>query len=94
MMKVIIEEIVRRLHLLPEAKLLEVLDFVEVLTLLGEGSTSKQRGLEDKASLQEDEEFDALLDRLAHEFEACVGPNAPVLSDFAVSRAGIYVDRL
>ncbi|MCU0516692.1 MAG: hypothetical protein MUC60_07445 [Oscillatoria sp. Prado101] len=76
-MKVVIEEIVRRLHLLPEAKLQEVLDFVEVLTLPGGGSTSKQRVLEKNASLQEDEEFDALLDRLADEFEACVGTDKP-----------------
>jgi len=39
-----------------------------------------------------DDEFEAVADQLADEFAACVGPNVPVLSDYAVSRAGIYED--
>ncbi|HEY9794889.1 MAG TPA: hypothetical protein V6D30_04540 [Leptolyngbyaceae cyanobacterium] len=39
-----------------------------------------------------DNEFEAVADQLADEFAACVGANAPVLSDYAVSRASIYED--
>jgi hypothetical protein len=38
----------------------------------------------------EDEEFEAIADQLANEFQQFAGANAPVLSDYAVSRAGIY----
>jgi antitoxin ParD1/3/4 len=37
-----------------------------------------------------DEEFEALSNELIEEFARCVGPNHPVLSDYAVSREGIY----
>ncbi len=39
-----------------------------------------------------DDEFETVADQLADEFAACVGANAPVLSDYAVSRASIYED--
>jgi hypothetical protein len=39
-----------------------------------------------------DTEFESVADQLADELTACRGPNAPVLSDDAVSRAGIYED--
>ncbi|MBD1804319.1 hypothetical protein H6F98_02385 [Microcoleus sp. FACHB-SPT15] len=39
-----------------------------------------------------DDEFEAVADHLADEFAACVGANASVLSDYAVSRASIYED--
>jgi antitoxin ParD1/3/4 len=32
------------------------------------------------------------LDELADDFAACVGANAPILSDYAVSRESIYED--
>ena len=41
-----------------------------------------------------DDEFEALADQLANEFMACVGPNRPSLSDYAVSREGLYEDHL
>jgi antitoxin ParD1/3/4 len=37
-------------------------------------------------------EFEALADQLADESAAYIESNAPVLSDYAVSRAGIYED--
>ena len=37
-------------------------------------------------------EFEAVADQLADELTAYCGPNAPSLSDEAVSRAGIYED--
>ena len=39
-----------------------------------------------------DAEFEAVADQLADELTACRRSNAPVLSDYAVSRAGIYED--
>ncbi len=41
-----------------------------------------------------DDEFEALADQLADEFMAYVGPNCPPLSDYAVSREGLYEDYL
>lgn len=35
-------------------------------------------------------EFEAVADQLANELKANLGPNAPSLSDYAVSREGIY----
>ncbi len=86
-MEILIEEIVRKLHSLPEVKILEVLDFVEFLTLKKEHLTLRQMGND---LLQEDEEFEAIADQLADEFKVYVGTTVPVLSDYAVSRAGIY----
>lgn len=40
----------------------------------------------------EEETFEAIADRLADEFQMYVGATPPVLSDYAVSRAGIYED--
>jgi len=37
-------------------------------------------------------EFEAMADQLADELTASLGPNVPSLSDYAVSRAGIYED--
>ena len=37
-------------------------------------------------------EFATLADQLADELTACLGPNVPSLSDYAVSREGIYED--
>jgi hypothetical protein len=37
-------------------------------------------------------EFEAIADQLADELTACRGPNVPLLSEHAVSRAGIYED--
>lgn len=39
-----------------------------------------------------DAEFEAVADQLADELAACLGPNPPSLSDYAVSREGIYED--
>ncbi|MGH7967046.1 MAG: hypothetical protein ACRERD_35360 [Candidatus Binatia bacterium] len=39
-----------------------------------------------------DTEFEAVADQLADELTASLGPNVPSLSDYAVSRAGIYED--
>jgi hypothetical protein len=39
-----------------------------------------------------DREWEIFLDQLAEEFMKNMGVNVPMLSDFAVSRAGIYED--
>ncbi|MBM3236100.1 hypothetical protein FJZ31_07345 [Candidatus Poribacteria bacterium] len=37
-----------------------------------------------------DAEFEAIANQLADELIACTGPNPPSLSDYAVSRDGVY----
>lgn len=86
-METLIAEIVRKLHSLSEVKVLEVLDFVDFL------SWNKERlALPplDNDLVPENEEFEAIADRLADEFQTYVGATKPALSDYAVSRAGIY----
>lgn len=87
-MEALIEEIVRKLHHLPEVKILEVLDFVEFLTWNKERSISQQ--VESDVTSQKDQEFEAIADRVADEFATFVGSSIPVLSDYDVSCAGIY----
>lgn len=41
-----------------------------------------------------DDEFEALADQLADEFMVSVGPDRPPLSDYAVSREGLYEGHL
>ena len=41
-----------------------------------------------------DDAFEMLADQLADEFMAYVGPECPPLSDYAVSREGLYEDHL
>jgi hypothetical protein len=91
-MEALIEEIVRKLHHLPEVKILEVLDFVEFLTWNKERSISQQ--VESEVTSQEDREFEAIADQVANEFASFVGSNPSVLSDYAVIRAGIYGKQL
>ncbi len=40
------------------------------------------------------EELQSMLDQLIEEFMTCVGPDVPPLSDYALSREGIYADHL
>ena len=86
-METLIKEIVQKLHSLPESKILEVLDFIEYLNWNKERLTLQQS---ENDILREDEEFAAIADYLADEFKTYIGATAPVLSDYAVSRAGIY----
>ena len=37
-----------------------------------------------------DDKFEALADQLADDFMDCVGPDCPPLSEYAVSRKGLY----
>lgn len=86
-METLIAEIVQKLHSLSEVKVLEVLDFVDFLSWDKERLASPPLGND---LLRENEEFEAIADRLADEFQMYVGATIPALSDYAVSRAGIY----
>jgi hypothetical protein len=86
-METLIAEIVRKLHSLSEIKILEVLDFVDFLAWDKEHLASRPLSND---LLQEDEEFEAIADHLADEFQMYVGATIPFLSDYSVSRAGIY----
>jgi len=86
-METLIAEILRKLHSLSEVKVLEVLDFVDFLSWNKERLASLPLGND---LLRENEEFEAIADCLADEFQMYVGATIPALSDYAVSRAGIY----
>ncbi|WP_139276574.1 hypothetical protein [Spirulina major] len=86
-MKTAIEKIMQTLHDLPEARVLEVLDFVERLSWDHAYLNSSKSGTH---LLRDPEEFEAIADRIANEFQTHVGATQPALSDYAVSRAGIY----
>ncbi|MEQ8467717.1 hypothetical protein [Coleofasciculus sp. E1-EBD-02] len=78
-----------------EAKLRESLvhhDATEMRQLLAEAFSPTVERLLKQASepSPSNDEFEFIADQLAEEFAACVGSDAPMLSDYAVSRAGIY----
>ena len=78
-MEAAIEAIVQKLRTLPEANILEVLDFVEHLAQKKEHWALQS--VEDDLTRNNNEAFEEICDRLADEFERCVGATAPVLSD-------------
>jgi hypothetical protein len=87
-MEAVIESIVSKLRYLGKPQLEVVLNFVDFLTWQsGQGSSSK---VSDSDAEISDSEFEILLDELADELIKKVGVNVPMLSDFAVSREGIY----
>lgn len=44
--------------------------------------------------LQEEDEFEAIADQLADDFQSFFGSNVPLLFDTAISRVGIYGEHL
>lgn len=86
-METLIAEIVRKLHSLSEIKILEVLGFIDFLAWNKEHLASRPLS---NNLLQEDEDFEEIADRLADDFQIYVAATTPALSDYAVSRAGIY----
>lgn len=89
-MEAVIESIVSKLRYLAKPQLEVVLNFVDFLNWqLGSGLSSKAS---DSDAEMGDREFEILLDEVADEFIKNRGVNVPTLSDFAVSRAGIYED--
>jgi len=86
-METLITEIVRKLHSLSEVKVLEVLDFVDFLSWDRKHLNSPLLGDD---LLRENKEFEAIADCLADEFQLYARAAIPFLSDYSVSRAGIY----
>ncbi|WP_373534846.1 hypothetical protein [Microcoleus sp.] len=89
-MEAVIESIVSKLRYLGKPQLEVVLNFVDFLTWKS-GPGLLPRVSDSEAEIS-DREFEILLDELADEFIKNRGVNVPTLSDFAVSRAGIYED--
>ncbi|MEG3896667.1 MULTISPECIES: hypothetical protein [unclassified Microcoleus] len=90
-MEAVIESIVSKLRYLAKPQLEVVLNFVDFITWKsGPGLLSR---VSDSEAEIGDREFEILLDEVADEFIKNRGVNVPTLSDFAVSRAGIYEDR-
>ncbi len=91
-MEPLIENIVSKLHHLPQPKLNEVLNFVEFLTWQEErGNALDVSDTPSESSAEiDDRTFEDVANRVAEELAKSVGTNLPLLSDYAVSRAGIY----
>jgi hypothetical protein len=89
-MEAVIESIVDKLRYLGKPQLEVVLNFVNFLTWQS-GSSLSSKASDSDAEIG-DREFEIVLDELADEFIKNMGVNVPALSDFAVSRAGIYED--
>lgn len=89
-MEAVIESIVSKLRYLGKPQLEVVLNFVDFLTW--KSAPSLLSTISDSDAEISDREFEILLDELADEFIQNMGVNVPTLSDFAVSRAGIYED--
>jgi len=87
-MEAVIESIVSKLRYLPKPQLEVVLNFVDFLTW--QSAPSKSSKASDSDAELSDREFEILLDELADDFIKSPGSNVPVLSDFAISREGIY----
>ena len=66
-------------------------DSESIRQLLADTFTPKVEALFQQTHSQiDDDEFEAVADSLANEYAACVKSTTPPLSDYAVSRAGIY----
>ncbi|MEG4208254.1 hypothetical protein QUA20_30770 [Microcoleus sp. Pol7_A1] len=87
-MEAVIESIVSKLRYLGKPQLEVVLNFVDFLTWKsGPGLLSRVSDSEAEIS---DSEFEIILDELADDSIKNMGVNVPMLSDFAISREGIY----
>jgi hypothetical protein len=90
-MEAVIESIVSKLRYLAKPQLEVVLNFVDFLNW--QSAPSLLSTVSNSEAEISDREFEILLDELADEFIKNMGVlNVPMLSDFAVSRAGIYED--
>ncbi len=87
-MEAVIESIVSKLRYLAKPQLEVVLNFVDFLTWQSAHSPSSKASDSDAELTAR--EFEILLDELADDFIKSLGSNVPVLSDFAISREGIY----
>jgi len=79
------QQIFEIINTLPDDLVVELTKFIDYLQykLVKEGREGKNQSLE---------EFNQLADRLADEYEELAGNRVPQLSDYAISRDGIYED--
>lgn len=76
----IIEEVVQKLYTLPESQILQVLDFIKSLDVHQENLTLTQ----------DHQEFEAIADQLADEFQSYMAnKHIPDLSDYAISSSRV-----
>ncbi len=69
------DTIKREIDQLDDEQLQKIADFIEVIKT---------------QDIQTDEDFEEIADKLAEDFKKYVGQDIPHLSDYAVSREGIY----
>ena len=69
-------------------------DTKTVRHLLLEALNSTVEALMNNNTELSDDKFESLADQLTNEFMTYVGPDCPPLSDYAVSRQGLYEDHL
>lgn len=80
------QQIFEVINNLPDNLISELAEFIDYLQY----KSTKESKDEKTESI---EEFDRLADELVDEYEKIAGDRVPPLSDYAVSRAGIYEDR-
>jgi hypothetical protein len=88
-MKTTIDEIMQKVQALSDDQQIKMLELLKTFSL--------PQSLFDSPNLStdhpiEDDNFEAIADQLAEELIKARGKNLPLLSDYAVSRAGIYED--
>ncbi|MEY3867293.1 MAG: hypothetical protein RLZZ338_1184 [Cyanobacteriota bacterium] len=89
-METVIESIVGKLCYLAKPSREVILNFLDFLNW--QSASSLLSTVSNSEAKIRDIEFEILLDELADEFIKNMGVNVPMLSDFAVSRAGIHED--
>jgi hypothetical protein len=87
-METLIENIVTKLQSLPQTRLNEVLNFVEFVNWQEQHTAPSTINELDTTISNQD--FETLTNQLIDDFSRHIDPNLPSLSDYAVSRAGIY----
>jgi hypothetical protein len=87
-MEPLIENIVTKLQSLPQTRLHEVLNFVEFINW--QEQHPAQSTINELDITIGNQDFETLTNQLIDEFSRRVDPNLPLLSDYAVSRVGIY----
>ncbi len=94
-MSALLQEITLRIQDLPPDQLVEVRNFIDFITWRQRHPLSETPSSETKLPPNlTNEEFKQRLDDLTARFKSYVDPDLPPLSDYAVSREGIYGDHL
>ncbi len=94
-MNALIQEITQKIQDLPPDQLIQVREFVEFIAWKQQQPLPETLPPETEAAPKlTHEAFEQLADELAETFQRCFKNGAPVLSDEAISREGIYGDHL